>query len=338
MLINLIAILCASGTILAYNAPQSVIAPEVTPPKNHSRNERPNRRPLVCPEGFVRLNRNCFYFSAGTANWLDAHFHCKDRNSTLATLTKKHMDRKLRNFLQGPQLKQLERWIGVRYNWGTMTWEWGVTGEILSYNGFGKLRPGSDELYQWHCAAMNPEWKYRWAARSCIENKHYVCQTPAKRSGRRRGKLPGGQKRRRNQVPLNKNRTASKNLIDRNDIAPYRRPKWRPTKRSRPDWNNGMKMGIRPPSTTRWAPGTKFSDRLKLVPGKGSAVPDQWVSAPKIISEQKGAVGTEDEKFAGAFRAVPRTLAGGTDNRLGQLNGRMSSLFTEEVLLKTSKR
>lgn len=337
---SFIAILCAAGTVLAYYEPQSVLVHAQA--RNRTRNDRPNRivRRFACPDGFVRLKRNCFYFSAGTANWQESHFFCKDRNATLATLPKKHINRRLREFLLGPQMKELERWIGARYNWGNMSWEWGVTGEKITYDGFSKLKSGGDQVYRWQCAAMNPERRYRWAARDCIESKHYVCRTPAARLGKARRTLPGEGRRKRIKSPRNKNGTLTRNTIDENEIVPFVRGRWRSTRRSRPMWGNGMKLGMRPPMSTRWAPGAKYSDRLHLEKGKGPREPDQWVSGPKPTTESSSENHPEkiskelSKESVGSPRTGPRTLAAGADKTSNQLGGQLGNMFDEEILFK----
>lgn len=78
---------------------------------------------------------------------------------------------------------KLERWIGGIFNWQQMAWEWGVTGEKMVFQSFGKMEPGKSEKYAWHCIIMDPALKYKWSARSCVERKHYICEVPAGRLG-----------------------------------------------------------------------------------------------------------------------------------------------------------
>lgn len=73
------------------------------PSRNRERNPGTTILRFACPVGFFRLNRKCYYLSAGTATWQQAHFHCKDRNSTLAAPDKKGMNRKLKKYLMGEQ-------------------------------------------------------------------------------------------------------------------------------------------------------------------------------------------------------------------------------------------
>lgn len=180
-------------------------------------------RRFACPVGFFRLKRFCYYLSAGTAPWRDAYFHCKDRNATLAILDRNGKDKMLRKYLMGDQFSEyklilvspgfnmplytpeshnmhtstakLERWIGGIFNWEQMSWEWGVTGEKMVFQSFGRMEPGKSKRYAWHCVIMDPALKYKWSARSCVERKHYICEVPAGRLGEKwtrstqRGKL-----------------------------------------------------------------------------------------------------------------------------------------------------
>lgn len=69
------------------------------------RQNEPVRR-FACPIGFFRLKRFCYYLSAGTAVWREAHFHCKDRNATLAILDRNGKERMLRKYLMGDQFSE----------------------------------------------------------------------------------------------------------------------------------------------------------------------------------------------------------------------------------------
>lgn len=68
-----------------------------------------------------------------------------------------------------------------------MAWEWGVTGEKMVFQSFGRTEPGrsNNKKYAWHCIIMDPVLKYKWSARSCVERKHYICEVPAGRLGKK---------------------------------------------------------------------------------------------------------------------------------------------------------
>lgn len=88
------------------------------------------------------------------------------------------------NLRKIPKTAKLERWIGGIFNWQQMAWEWGVTGEKMVFQSFGKTEPGKSDKYAWHCIVMDPILKYKWSARSCVERKHYICEVPAGRLGK----------------------------------------------------------------------------------------------------------------------------------------------------------
>ncbi|KAG6465281.1 hypothetical protein O3G_MSEX015046 [Manduca sexta] len=47
----------------------------------------------------------------------------------------------------------------------------------MHYQSFSKMKKMSPEELNWHCIAMMPKLKYRWAPRSCLEKQHFICQT-----------------------------------------------------------------------------------------------------------------------------------------------------------------
>lgn len=68
--------------------------------------DRDGVRRFECPAGFFRLRRHCYYLSAGTAPWRDAHFQCTARNATLAVLSRHGKDKILRKYLMGEQFRE----------------------------------------------------------------------------------------------------------------------------------------------------------------------------------------------------------------------------------------
>lgn len=230
---------------------------DISPLANQSiilRQHEPVRR-FACPVGFFRLKRFCYYLSAGTASWRDAYFHCKDRNATLAILDRNGKDKMLRKYLMGEQFTKLERWIGGIFNWQQMAWEWGVTGEKMVFQSFGKMELGGrSKKYAWHCIIMDPTLKYKWSARSCMERKHYVCEVPAGRLARRRKKSqdpfePQNQRlkpRRKGKKYSDEQRKQSEKKKNRSNV----RRNWLNQEENQ-QWAHGIKLGSRPPSNVK---------------------------------------------------------------------------------------
>lgn len=73
-------------------------------------------------------------------------------------------------------LVKLERWIGGIYNHKQNIWTWGETGKQIEFESFYK-KPENTMPYS--CLIMDPNAKYKWKAKSCFDNKHYVCEVPA---------------------------------------------------------------------------------------------------------------------------------------------------------------
>lgn len=95
----------------------------------------------LCPPHFQRVGTECYYISTEPANWLDAHFHCKDRNSKLAEPIK-YEDRRLRKYLIHNDNDSNEKWIGGIYNWERKKWQWGYNGRDMTYQSFSQMIPG----------------------------------------------------------------------------------------------------------------------------------------------------------------------------------------------------
>lgn len=95
----------------------------------------------LCPPKFIRIGNECYYISPISANWLDAHFECKDRNSRLAEPIKME-DRRLRKYLLHADMQRSEKWIGGLYNWEKSKWQWGYNGRDMGYQSFSQMIPG----------------------------------------------------------------------------------------------------------------------------------------------------------------------------------------------------
>ena len=103
--------------------------------------ERTKRMYALCPPHFEKIGNQCYFISQNKANWLDAHFECKDRNSKLAEPVKED-DRILRKYLQHRDATKMEKWIGGIYNWEQHSWHWGYNGAAMSYQSFSQMMPG----------------------------------------------------------------------------------------------------------------------------------------------------------------------------------------------------
>ncbi|KYQ58609.1 C-type lectin domain family 10 member A [Trachymyrmex zeteki] len=283
-------------------------------------------RRFACPVGFFRLKRFCYYLSAGTAPWREAYFHCKDRNATLAILDRNGKDKMLRKYLMGDQFTKLERWIGGIFNWQQMAWEWGVTGEKMVFQSFGKMEPGRSKKYAWHCIIMDPVLKYKWSARSCMERKYYICEVPAGRLARRRKKsqdpfAPQNQRL--------KPRKKGKKYLDE-QRKPGERKKNRANSRrnwldqgENQQWAHGVKLGSRPPSNVKMMPRERtrhHSNRTRVQ----STVPRVAQVLPQ---------GREYGAFLANGYHQSQNLAD-TDNVLSQFHNKINDFAREEILLK----
>ncbi|XP_028171102.1 uncharacterized protein LOC114360562 [Ostrinia furnacalis] len=130
----------------------------------------------VCPPSFIRLGHSCYYISDKKATWQNALFSCKDRDSNLS-VPARWEDRNLRNYLNKPTVEKASRWIGGIYDYNARAWKWGGELRRMHYQSFSKMKKMSPEQLQWHCIAMMPELKYRWAPASCYQPRQYICQT-----------------------------------------------------------------------------------------------------------------------------------------------------------------
>jgi len=143
---------------------------------------RPSPRPTrtkrmykMCPPKFQRIGNECYYISTYKANWLDAHFECKDRNSKLAEPLRLE-DRRIRKHLLQYDRGHTDKWIGANYNWEQMKWQWGYSGRDLTYQAFSRLSPVAKAQLKYHCAVLSSELRYRWSPRSCTQLNYFVCQ------------------------------------------------------------------------------------------------------------------------------------------------------------------
>ncbi|XP_043275185.1 uncharacterized protein [Venturia canescens] len=327
-----ILVLCATGIFGAIFEPKSI---SIDAPSNN-REITPGTTILrfACPVGFFRLNRKCYYLSAGTATWQQAHFHCKDRNSTLAAPDKKGKDRKLRKYLMGDQFAKLERWIGGIYDWHGMTWNWGLSGEKILFHNFEKLEEGDPKQYAWHCIVMDPRIEYKWRPTSCVKRKHYICEVPAGRIERRRrygydsSSAPQNQ---RMKPRKGKKYTKNERKIRRRNRA---RNEWkgdRDVQNRNEQWANGVKLGSRPPANMRAMNGTRRGNRKRH---RGSTRLHPGSNTPKIT--QILSQGQEYGSYLGDGPARTQHQALSEDTAaINQFHAKLNDLSLEEILLKT---
>ncbi|KAJ3656296.1 hypothetical protein Zmor_015383 [Zophobas morio] len=68
-----------------------------------------------------------------------------------------------------------ERWLGGRYNDRQSRWVWGENGKPLAFYAFSRMNY-NDPKWAWHCIIVDPQRQNKWSARSCVEEKRYICQ------------------------------------------------------------------------------------------------------------------------------------------------------------------
>ncbi|KOX75747.1 hypothetical protein WN51_12074 [Melipona quadrifasciata] len=295
-------------------------------------------RRYMCPVGFFRLKRYCYYLSGGTAPWREAYFHCRDRNATLAILDRNGKDRMLRKYLSSDQFKisaerlkrlhipaKLERWIGGIYNWQQMAWEWGVTGEKVVFQNFGLPQSNnSKQQYAWHCITIDPALRYKWSPRSCVERKHYVCEVPAGRIARRRKKTtdpyaPQNQRLK----PRKKGKKYSKEPRKLNKKN-RQRGEWRRryTEQYTDNWAHGVNLGSRPPNVR------ELYSRTRMRHHPNRTQPNHPQVAQVLPRDREYDAFPADSPSNGpqSLTAIGKTIS--------QIPDKINNLASEEVLLK----
>ncbi|XP_014602499.1 PREDICTED: uncharacterized protein LOC106786033 [Polistes canadensis] len=326
-----IVLLCATGISSTLVDPHSfgITIPPKSQDKPNRQHERIKR--FACPIGFFRLKRFCYYLSAGTAPWREAYFHCKDRNATLAVLDRNGKDRMLRKYLMGDQFTKLERWIGGIYNWQQMAWEWGVTGEKMVFQSFGKINPGKSEQYAWHCIVLDPSLKYKWNAKSCVQRKHYICEVPAGRIARRRKKTADPFAPQNQRVkPRKQGKKYPGEFQRQNNKRKKGRADWNrdwTEQNVNQQWAHGVNPGSRPPIKQR-------SMKEKMRHHSNRTISSATApNVAQILSQKQEYGAFLGDGPSNAGHNQPQTLSNVNDV-LSQFQAKINDFAREEVLLK----
>ncbi|XP_051154087.1 uncharacterized protein LOC127277222 [Leptopilina boulardi] len=325
-----IILVCLAGITLGLQEQEtinnSIPGPRISEEYDKEHDEQGIRR-FACPVGFFRLKRFCYYLSAGKSPWNEAHYHCKDRNATLSILDRYGKDKMLRKHLMGEQFMQLDRWIGGIYNYKLKIWTWGTSGKQIDFQSFER-QPQNPLPYS--CIVMDPSAKYKWKAKSCFESKFYVCEVPAGGIGRRRKKtvdpfapenqrLRGRKKGKKNILKENKHK---KHRQNKGRIA-HEKKEWRQQNPNQ-EWNHGVKLGSRPPSRIRMAPGAMPSDRMRHHPidrtYQGSMIPR--------VSQ----ISSQGKEYGAFLGDSPANIQ--RQQNLADISNALTD-FHEQILLKT---
>lgn len=201
---SLLTLLFTVATVVALDRLQSALAE-----KNQS-----------CPSNFVRLSHRCYFFSKEKATWQDAFFQCHSMKSNLAIIKNRNQDKLINRVLTGKSMEPLERWLGGRFDWQRKQWKWAASGKPLSYNGFGwPMRKKDESQLQWNCIVVDPNWGYRWNSRSCLEDKHFICQRKVNSNEKWKNKIAAQQNSSRlNEIPIPTAKNGVDNLKSRQRI------------------------------------------------------------------------------------------------------------------------
>ncbi|XP_066152633.1 uncharacterized protein [Euwallacea fornicatus] len=97
-------------------------------------------------------------------------------NSNLAIIRNSNQDKVIKRALSRKTIDPVERWLGGFFDWHRKQWKWAASGKPLSYKGFDRFVNQDEKDLQWSCIVIDPVLEYRWNTRSCLEEKHYICQ------------------------------------------------------------------------------------------------------------------------------------------------------------------
>lgn len=150
------------------------------------------RRQYSCPARFIRMGNSCYFLSKTMATWQDAHFRCRAMGAQLAAFEKRSENSHMRKLLMREEMAPLARWIGGTYQWEKRFWMWGSSGLPVSYTAFPRRRVTRD--WAWHCISMDPTAAFHWKPASCLHVKHYICETPLRRTRARARSQDAGTK------------------------------------------------------------------------------------------------------------------------------------------------
>lgn len=151
-----------------------------------SRPQRPNPGATSCPDGFLRHEDNCYYFSRPDENhnWFGAANLCKQKGSELVTIDTREEDEFIRKYLSENYDSSYSFWMGLNSLENFHKWVWLETGrEPTSYVNWIGTEPNRPDTE--HCGILWFALSRNWADGICYWPHNpplgypigYICKT-----------------------------------------------------------------------------------------------------------------------------------------------------------------
>ncbi|XP_044839574.1 C-type lectin domain family 2 member D-like isoform X2 [Mauremys mutica] len=123
-----------------------------------------------CPDGWIRIQEKCYYFSKAEENWTYSQSFCSSHAASLAGI---ESPQELGSLL--PYEGRLDHWIGLRKDMGQV-WKWA---DGTEFDHWFEIHGGAD------CAQLDEDFTV--VTSSCSTPRKWICSkpdTPAKREER----------------------------------------------------------------------------------------------------------------------------------------------------------
>ncbi|XP_060071061.1 perlucin-like protein [Ylistrum balloti] len=138
--------------------------------------------PYRCPEGWLKRNKRCYFFSETKASWYGAEAQCRIMGGYLSIpdteeennfLKERSLSERTR--IQGglQHISDFSRWIGLRSLDGATVTKI-ITNDTPTFTNFRPTEPNN--LVNNMCIKLDDDFNFTWAAQQCFRTLFYICE------------------------------------------------------------------------------------------------------------------------------------------------------------------
>ncbi|XP_065432200.1 CD209 antigen-like protein C isoform X9 [Chrysemys picta bellii] len=124
---------------------------------------------MICPPGWQRFEKSCYFFSTSAKSWQDAKQFCTNEGSGLVIVNTEEEQTFLSNHITHPHVY----WLGLSDSAKEGEWRW-LDGSPLSVRFWGPGEPNDVGQQGEDCGSLRFDGK--WNDAICSVTEHWICE------------------------------------------------------------------------------------------------------------------------------------------------------------------
>ncbi|XP_071150519.1 C-type lectin mannose-binding isoform-like [Mytilus edulis] len=125
---------------------------------------------LACPNGWLKNENKCYYFSDALHTWTDAKIACEAEEGMLV-----EVDSKCENEYVKMSASESTYWLGGTDEQEEGVWIWSHSQNVITFTDWTNTEPSNHNGNE-HCLALRDYYGYAWNDNPCHFSMRFICE------------------------------------------------------------------------------------------------------------------------------------------------------------------